>query len=42
MCFTSRKGNLRLERYAAWQGVLKDLESLWGLAELKRSEPQAA
>ena len=31
-----------LERYAAWQGVLKDLESLWGLAELKRSEPQAA
>ena len=31
-----------LERYAAWQGALKDLEDLWALAELKRSEPRAA
>lgn len=31
-----------LERYAAWQGALKDLEALWALAELKRTEPQAA
>jgi hypothetical protein len=31
-----------LERYAAWQGALKDLEDLWALAELKRAEPQAA
>jgi hypothetical protein len=31
-----------LERYAAWQGALKDLEDLWALAELKRTEPQAA
>lgn len=31
-----------LERYATWQGALKDLEDLWALAELKRSEPQAA
>jgi hypothetical protein len=31
-----------LERYAAWQGTLRDLEALWALAELKRAEPQAA
>ena len=31
-----------LERYAAWQGALKDLEDLWALVELKRSEPRAA
>jgi hypothetical protein len=31
-----------LERFAAWQGALKDLEALWALAELKRDEPQAA
>ena len=31
-----------LERYAAWHGALKDLEDLWALAELKRTEPQAA
>ncbi|MBI2553264.1 MAG: hypothetical protein HYV92_02315 [Candidatus Rokubacteria bacterium] len=31
-----------LERYAAWQAAMKDLEDLWALAELKRSEPRAA
>ena len=31
-----------LERFAAWQGALKELEALWALAELKRDEPQAA
>ena len=31
-----------LERYAAWQAALNDLEDLWALAELKRSEPCAA
>ena len=41
----ARLADLRLElleRYAAWQGALKDLEGLWALAELKRDEPQAA
>lgn len=31
-----------LDRYAAWQAALKDLEDLWALAELKREEPRAA
>lgn len=31
-----------LDRYSAWQTVLKDLEGLWALAELKRAEPRAA
>ena len=31
-----------LERYAAWQTAIKDLEDLWALAELKRAEPCAA
>jgi hypothetical protein len=35
-------GSELLERYAAWQGALMDLEDLWALAELKRVEPQAA
>lgn len=41
----ARAAGLRLElleRFAAWQGALKDLEALWALAELKRDEPQAA
>ena len=41
----ARLADLRLElleRYAAWQGALKDVEGLWALAELKRDEPQAA
>lgn len=31
-----------LDRYAVWEGALKDLEDLWALAELKRTEPRAA
>jgi len=41
----SRVAALRLElmeRYAAWQTALTDLEDLWALAELKRTEPRAA
>ncbi len=41
----ARAAGLRLElleRFAAWQDALKDLEALWALAELKRDEPQAA
>lgn len=31
-----------LERYAAWQAGLAELENLWALAMLKRDEPKAA
>ena len=41
----ARLADLRLElleRYAVWQAAMRDLEDLWALAELKRSEPRAA
>ncbi len=28
-----------LERYAAWEAALRDLENLWALAALKQAEP---
>lgn len=31
-----------LERYTAWEGVLREMEDLWALAALKRTEPGAA
>ena len=31
-----------LERYAAWQAALGEMENLWALAALKRAEPEAA
>ena len=31
-----------LERYAAWEAALRDLEDLWALAALKRAEPDKA
>ena len=30
-----------LDRYAAWQAGLKEIENLWALAALKRAEPGA-
>lgn len=30
-----------LERYAAWQVALGEMENLWALAALKRAEPEA-
>ncbi len=41
----ARLGELRVEildRHAAWQAALGEMENLWALAALKRAEPGAA